>query len=79
MATDPLDRQPRSLTRTRLEATPSDKAVTLRVIRSASAGVATGAGGLRRWGEGVGKIRPGLSNGQGRRRTDDASRLWMKV
>jgi hypothetical protein len=56
MATDPLDRHPNSLTRTSVTATPTDKAVTLRVSRAAWAGETIAGAGLRGWRLGVGKI-----------------------
>jgi hypothetical protein len=61
MATDPLDRHPSSLTKTRLNATPTDKAVTRRVSRAACAGDAIAGAGLRLGGLGVGKGRPSLA------------------
>jgi hypothetical protein len=48
MATDPLDRQPISFTRTRVTATPTDKAVTPRVSRAACAGETIAGAGLLR-------------------------------
>jgi hypothetical protein len=50
MATDPLDRHPSIFNNTRLEATPTDKAVTPRVSRAACAGETTAGAGLLRLG-----------------------------